>query len=164
MATKAQSESHGRIAYQFSLMSSLQTRALADMYTRKFGLSVNCWWVMAVIGRLPGGSASNVVGHTTLEADKVTRAVDVLVARGLVRRRQDDEDRRRVVLSLSAKGQKVFEEIEGVRQGLEGALLSVLGARERDAFCAALDKLEQRSKDIFSERHGWKQILEEEAL
>src|SRR5437868_124563 len=109
MASKE--SAHGRIAYQFSVMSTLQTRALADMYVRKFGLPVNCWWVMAVIGRFPGGSASNVVGHTTLEADKVTRALDVLVGRGLVRRRQDEKDRRRVVLSLSAKGRKVFDEI-----------------------------------------------------
>src|SRR4051812_42144778 len=134
MASNASSaESHGRIAYQFSVMSTRQTRALADMYGRRFGLSVNCWWVMAVIGRFPGGSASNVVERTTLEADKVTRAVDVLVRRGLVRRRQDAEDRRRVVLSLSAKGARSFAQIEAVRRGLEGALLKGLPAREREA-------------------------------
>ena len=149
-----------RIAYRFSVMSTLHTRALADMHTRKFGLSVNCWWVMAVIGRFPGSSASSVAGHTTLEPDKVTRATDTLVKKGFVIRRRDRDDRRRVVLSLSAKGQKVFDAIEQVRRAMEGAYLGALTNDELDAFYLCLDKLEQRGKQLFSERHAWKKVVE----
>ncbi len=144
-------------------MSTLHTRALADMYTRKYGLSVNCWWVMVVLGRFPKVSASHVVEHTTLEADKVTRAVDMLVKKGMVLRREDADDRRRVVLMLSASGNRAFEEIESVRRALEAAFLAALSDKELESLYLILDKLEQSGKSLFSERHAWTQIVDDQS-
>lgn len=144
-----------RIAYRFSVLSTLQTRALAAMYSSKFGLTVNSWWVMVVIGRYPRSSASHVVENTTLEADKVTRAVDMLVEKGLMLRREDPDDRRRVVLTLSASGARVFEEIEAVRKALEASFLEVLSDEELQSLYSILDKLDARSKDLFSHKDVW---------
>lgn len=148
-----------RIAYRFSVLSTLQTRALAAMYSRKFGLTVNSWWVMVVIGRFPRSSASTVVENTTLEADKVTRAVDMLVDKGLMLRREDPEDRRRVVLTLSASGARVFEEIETVRKALEAELLEVLTNEELESLYTILDKLDSRGRDLFSHKDAWTAIV-----
>jgi DNA-binding MarR family transcriptional regulator len=148
-----------RIAYRFTLMASWQTRCLAAMYMRKFKLSVNGWWVMAIIGRYAKTSATNIVEHTTLAPDKITRTVDSLVKAGYVLRREDLDDRRRLALTLTAKGRRVFEEIEDVCRILEFEFLSVLDTRELEALYAILDKLERRGREIFLGREAWRMIV-----
>ena len=98
-------------------------------------------------------SSTEVGRHTSLEPDKVAaRATDQLVRAGLVVRQQDPRDRRRVILSLSAKGKQGFNDaIEEVRRAIEIELLTVLTPRELDALYAILDKLDERAATIFSE-------------
>ena len=71
------------------------------------------------------GFGTTVANHTSLEPDKVTRAVDSLVRLGLVNRRSDRRDRRFVVLTLSTKGKRVNDEIEMVRNAMELELVGV---------------------------------------
>ena len=52
------------------------------------------------------------------EAGHPSRLVDRLVAQGLVERRQADDDRRRVVLSLTAAGRQVEHRAERARQDI----------------------------------------------
>ena len=51
--------------------------------------------------------------------DKVTRAVDRLVQLAYVERKQDAADGRRVALSLTFLGQKVYADIEGLTRRVE---------------------------------------------
>jgi DNA-binding MarR family transcriptional regulator len=148
-----------RIAYRFTLMASWQTRCLAAMYMRKFKLSVTGWWVMAIIGRYAKTSATNIVERTTLAPDKITRTVDSLVKAGYVLRREDLDDRRRLALTLTAKGRRVFEEIEDVCRILEFEFLSVLDPRELESLYAILDKLERRGREIFLGEGAWRTIV-----
>lgn len=148
-----------RIAYRFSLMSAWQTRCLAGMYVRKFGVSVNGWWVLAVIGRLGRTSATNVVANTTLEPDKITRTVDALVEKGFVLRGEDADDRRRIVLSLTPSGRKAVDEIEKVRRIIEYELLDVLDSAELASFYSILDKLETRGREILVGPGAWRDLV-----
>ena len=138
-----------RTSYRFSIIARRQTRCLAQMHAAEFGLSVNGWKLLSVIEYFSPLSASEAGAHTSLEPAKVTRGIDMLAAQGLVRRRQDPVDRRRTVLSLSAKGRRIHDKIELVSRGLERALLAGLSASERKILYRVLDKLERRSAEIF---------------
>jgi DNA-binding MarR family transcriptional regulator len=89
----------------------------------------------------------------------VTRAVDRLVAKGLVAREADEADRRRVVLTLTARGRKVYADIDRRRREIDAEFLSVLSAAERKAFFATLDTLELQARRIFTGRDAWRALV-----
>ena len=98
-----------------------------------------------------------------MDADKVTRAVDRLVSRGLVARKVDAEDRRRIVLRLTARGRRVHAEIEQVRRAIEERFLSVLSAEELARFNATLGKLEAQAARIFTGKGAWRELVDDTA-
>src|SRR5262249_18437042 len=148
-----------RTTYRFSILASRQTRCLSEMYLQKFGLSVSQWKVLPIVGYYGPMSAKDVGERTSLEPEKVTRAVDQLVARGYVTRHADPKDRRRVVLSLAAKGKDVFRESEQLRGAIEEVFLGALQPRERAMFHRILDKLEHRAIVMFNGKQSWRKIL-----
>lgn len=152
-----------RASYRFSLLTRQETKCLAAMYGPKYGLSISTWKVLSVIGRFAPISATEAGKRTSLEPDKVTRAVDSLVKRGLVLRRQDPEDRRRVILALSAKGKRTHDDIERVRHILEIEFMSVLSAEERETLYTVLDKLAARAAEIFTGKDAWRALVQRHA-
>lgn len=150
-----------RTTYRFSILAAQQTRYLSRMYIQKFGLTTSQWKVLPIIGYHAPMSAKEVSERTSLEPEKVTRAVDRLVTRGLVKRSADSKDRRRVVLSLAAKGKEVFRQSEEIRGAIESKFLSALDRRERAAFNHILDKLERHALELFSGKQTWRTIVDQ---
>jgi len=147
------------VAYRLSILTGYNMRGLAVMYKKRFGLSVAQWRVLTVIGRHAPASATTVAGYTSLEPDKVTRAVDTLVRFGLVKRRSDQRDLRFVVLTLSPKGMRVNKEIEKVRNAMELEFVSALTRREVKMLYDLLDKLQVRAEQMFRRPDAWREIL-----
>jgi DNA-binding MarR family transcriptional regulator len=130
------------------------------MHQSKHRLSSNGWRVMSVIGRYAPLAAVELANYVSLEPDKITRTVDALVKQGLVLRRHDKIDRRRVSITLSVKGKRVHEEIERVRYALEYEFLSVLDDNELASLYTIIDKLEPQAREIFTPKGAWKKIFE----
>lgn len=133
-----------RTFYRFALSAERYARRLAAMYRPAYGISPPEWKMLAVLAQHAPMSATAAGERTSLMPDKVTRAVDGLVAKGLVLRRLDREDKRRVVLSLSAKGMRAFAAIDAVRYRIESDMLSGLTPEENRALHHALEKIERR--------------------
>jgi DNA-binding MarR family transcriptional regulator len=148
-----------RTTYRFSLILKRLVDCLAEMHQTKFGITINGWKVMSVVGRFAPLAAVEVGQFVSLEPDRVTRTVDVLVRQGIVARRQDKQDRRRISLSLTAKGKRIQEQIERVRYALEYEFLSVLDDTELETLYRILDKLEPQAKSIFTSDGAWQRIV-----
>jgi DNA-binding MarR family transcriptional regulator len=148
-----------RTSYRFSIIARRQTRCLADMHASRFRLSVNGWKLLSVIGHFGPLSASEAGDRTSLELANVTRGIDTLAEQGLVLRRDDPSDRRRTILSLSAKGKRIHDKVEQVSRALEQELLRILHPAERDALDRMLDRLERRSAELFARNDAWRDIL-----
>lgn len=138
-----------RLSYRFSVLSAKMRRAV---YRPEYGVLPSNWRAMAAIGRYGPMSASDVCARTTVEPDKVTRAVNALMEAGYVRREQDKYDKRRVVLSLTPLGRKVYNEIERATRQIELTLLLALTQCERDTLNRVLTKLEQRAHELATRR------------
>ena len=141
-----------RLSYRFSILGAKIIRGVAGMYGPKYGLLPSGWKTMAAIGRYEPVSAKQVCAYTTVEPDKVSRAVDRLVELGFVNRRQDPADRRRVVLTLSSAGRTAYNDIERATRSVEMALLDSLSSGERGTLDRILAKLETRMAQYLESR------------
>ena len=138
-----------RCAYRFARLSALTLRSIAALLRRQ-GLSERGWRMLSLIGHHEPVHPGALARRTSVEPDKVTRAVDHLVEQGLAVRRVDPADRRRVMLRLTAKGRTVYRRIEAVRRRMEVEFLGVLNPAEQKAFLRALDRLEAQAERMFA--------------
>jgi len=156
---KAELDLEHRPAYRFSILAALSTRAMSGMLAERFRITVAGWKALSMIGAFGPISSGSVARRSSMDPDKVTRAVDQLVDKGLVARKVDPEDRRRVVLTLTARGKRAFTEIDGMRRQVDVEFLSVLSESERRNLFAALDKLELQARRIFTGRDAWRGLV-----
>ncbi|MEO6155508.1 MAG: MarR family winged helix-turn-helix transcriptional regulator [Thermomonas sp.] len=125
------------LPYRLSVLSNRISQTIADLYAKRFGISVTEWRVIAVLGRYPGLSANGVAERTAMDKVAVSRAVARLLRRGLLDRDMHDDDRRRSVLELSEAGYGVYDEVAPLALSYERELLAPLDTDER----AELDRL-----------------------
>jgi DNA-binding MarR family transcriptional regulator len=83
------------------------TRQLAGLL-RTHGCSVEQWRVLLLLSDGQGHAMREVSEFALLPAPSLTRLVDRMVSDNLVHRRVDDADRRRVLVMLTARGEKLF--------------------------------------------------------
>ena len=144
-----------RSTYRFWLLVTQMQKCLAQFYVARIGRPANGWKIVMVVGRRAQVSAAEAGQLTDLEPDKVTRIVDQLVAQGLMIRTQESTDRRRVRLSLTAAGRRVYHQLDDVRRAIEIDFLGALAPRERATLYRLLDKLQARAAAMFSGQRPW---------
>jgi len=131
------------LPYRLSVLSNRISQDIARLYAARFALSVTEWRVLAVLGRYPDLSASEVAERTAMDKVAVSRAVAALLKDGRLKRRMHAGDRRRSVLELSKKGYVVYDEVAPLALAYEQRLLESLRDDER----AALDRLLSRMEE-----------------
>jgi DNA-binding MarR family transcriptional regulator len=136
------------LPYRLSVLANTVSAALAGAYASRFGLSIPQWRVIAVLARSPGLSAADVVERTAMDKVAVSRAVAGLARSGRVRRSVEVRDRRRSVLSLTARGLSVYRRIVPLALAYERRLLAELSPDEQAQFEALLLRLQKRSRHL----------------
>ncbi|HEY5336596.1 MAG TPA: MarR family winged helix-turn-helix transcriptional regulator [Rhizomicrobium sp.] len=137
------------LPYRLSILSNRASDAIARHYSDRFGLSVPEWRVMAVLGQTPGLSARDVALRTAMDKVQVSRAVASLVEAKRVKRDEDDVDGRITRLSLTPRGQAIYDEVVPLALHLEEVFLSALSPQERED----LDRLMTKLTDRISHLH-----------
>lgn len=85
--------------------------------------------------------ASTLAQETELSTGAMTNRIDRLEARDLVRRKSDRQDRRGVVVSLTAKGKRLIDEAIHLRLESADASLESLNSRDRRQLSSLLRKI-----------------------
>lgn len=132
------------LPYRLSVVSNHISQTIAAAYAERFGIGITEWRVLAVLGRYPELSASDVADRTAMDKVAVSRAVARLLERGLLHRETHGDDRRRSVLELSDAGRQVHSEVAPLALSYERELLSPLSEAERVQFSRMLDRLGER--------------------
>lgn len=135
---------HEFTPYRLSVLTNRISSLIARAYTRRFGISIPQWRVIAVLGEQGGITATEVASRTAMDKVAVSRAVAGLVAGGQVRRAASQRDGRVAKLSLTARGRRVYDEITPLALGYEEAVLDPLDAEERRQLDAIMGKLARR--------------------
>ena len=136
------------LPYRLSVLSNTVSNAIADGYKGRFGLSIPDWRVMAVLARLPGSSAQELVRWTRMDKVAVSRGVSRLVERGLLARVTSTEDRRRSELRLTAQGEQVYREIVPMARDYEARLLENISPEYRRLLDEILTDLQQAAERL----------------
>ena len=136
------------IPYRLSVLANTVSTALAGAYERRFGLTIPQWRVIAVLARVPGLSAADVAERTAMDKVAVSRAVLGLTRAGRVSRKLASSDRRRSVLSLTARGRAVYRRIVPLALAYERRLMAELSPAEQSQFETLLLRLQKRSRQL----------------
>ncbi len=138
------------LPYRLAVLSAQVSRALSQIYTREFSLSVPEWRIMANLGRFGPLNAGDLAEKSSLDKPKVTRALQKLEARGLVERAVEARDRRQVRLSLTRRGRSMLGQIAGLALEWEKDLLAALPAADRAALERIIQALAARTGSLAS--------------
>ncbi len=135
------------LPYRLSVLSNQISQGIARTYELRYGLSVTEWRVIAILGRFPGISASEVAERAAMDKVAVSRAVRRLLDAGRIERQANDADRRAKHLHLSAEGEAVYDAIVPAALAYERAIVSALDDGEKRQLARLIDKLSAASHE-----------------
>lgn len=108
---------------------------------RTTDLSVPQFRALAFIDSHAGPSLSDVAGHIGLTLPSMSKIVDGLVARKLITRETDTNDRRRITLALTARGLTLLQAAHAATQACLAEMLQSLSASDRATVSDAMETL-----------------------
>lgn len=108
---------------------------------RGVGSSLDQWRILRLLAERGGCPMNVVADHVLLLAPKLSKLVDRMVSANLVLRRRDVEDRRRVLIVVSARGRRALAEWDQVTAEVRGQFRDLLGA-DAEQFESLLRRLQ----------------------
>ena len=141
----------GLLSHRVLVLSNTLARAAARYYLRRFGVRLAEWRVIDALHAGHGISANQI--SQWLQTDKawVGRSVERLITAGYVRRRPDPQHGRRLLLTLTAKGERAYAAIAAAAQRRHDNALEALTKEERQALERILGKLQERAEEMLAE-------------
>ncbi len=138
----------GFVPFRLNRLAAEVSAALSGEYHERYGLDIPEWRVLATLGfRNDACTAQYIAYCTRTHKSTISRAVTALMARQLVERVENEDDRREFALRMTAKGKAMYEELIPRLLRKEQEIMSCLSAQERKDFAAMLGKIE-RSLDL----------------
>lgn len=104
------------------------------------GLTPTQWAAISRLEQLEECSQNLLGRHTAMDAATIKGVVDRLVARGLMRQRPDPMHGRRLLVSLSPAGKKLYTRSAGRAGAVSVDTLANLNVRERQVLTRLLAK------------------------
>ena len=129
------------VSFRLNMLASHWSRLAAESNQRDFELDPREWRILGMLGTNAPMSLQGLAREVNIDKSLASRAVSLMIDRGLLQRGSDEFDGRGVQLSLTTKGKQLYRKVfpKAVKRNEE--LLSVLGSEERAVFDRALDLL-----------------------
>jgi DNA-binding MarR family transcriptional regulator len=134
------------LAHQFSRAERLLSGRMSALLENE-QCTLEEWRVLKILSDGQGHIMTEIADFAMLPAPTLTKLMDRMVSAGLVYRRADDQDRRRVLAYLAERGRDLHERASGLLAAAEAELAVRLGgtgdlsrwlARLTDALAAPL--------------------------
>jgi len=129
------------LSFKISVLYRLMVRRSARFLNSKYDLSVAEWWTLGQLAVKSPGTVSGIVDLTQNDKAQVSRAVTMLIQKGLVRKQNNPEDKRSSLLFLTEKGQGLYNEVLPMRKKTQNLILEQLTEEEREITERAIVKL-----------------------
>ncbi|TYC66874.1 MarR family transcriptional regulator [Stappia sp. BW2] len=99
------------LPYRLNHLAETVSRSLSRIYADTYGIGIPEWRVLATLGEHKAMTARDISQATSMHKTKVSRAVAALEKRDLLVRDKNRNDQREQSLSLSEKGNAMYEDI-----------------------------------------------------
>ena len=123
------------------LHQALNAQASAIL-EEKAGITLGQWRIIAMIGTATAQTSRDLAQRSAMDPAFVSRTLRTMEDDGLVEISRAEHDRRMLVVSLSPKALRIFEETMPTMQARQQALLDALDPVEQDVVFRIIDKLE----------------------
>jgi len=139
--------------YLLYLLAAASEAASARFHShvRTRGLRVPEWRVMACLTDSDGAMVTELARYAMIEQSRLTKIIIQMDARGLVKRRSDPKDGRRVRVFLTAKGRQLAHQLVADARAHELELLRSFrggeGAEIKDTLRALIQHLDSDTSD-----------------
>lgn len=139
------------LPYRLSVVSNRVSAAIATAYDRLFGLKIPEWRLIAVIAEGQAITQQAVGVATRMDKVTVSRAAQALAERGLIARQPNMGDKRSHLLTLTATGRALYDQVAPKALELEAAIFEQLDPAERRALAAMLERIEAAAAAVVPE-------------
>ena len=131
------------VPFRLNRLAAEVSAALSVEYQERYGLDIPEWRVLATLGFRDDACSAQYIAHCTrTHKSTISRAVTALMARQLVERVENEDDRREFALRMTGKGKALYQELIPRLRRKEQEILSCLSAQERKDFAQLLGKIE----------------------
>lgn len=145
-----------RIFYVLAHLWERRERILSEIL-RPHDLTLTQWRLLYTLAKLPNRTMNEVADFLTLDRTSLTRAVDKLVARGLLLRTEVAHDRRLTEITLTAAGRALRADV--LEHNIE-LYERLLDGADADSLEAASEVLELILERLVGHRAGARRIVE----
>lgn len=128
------------LPYRLAVVAEKLSEGLARRYRSEFGISVPEWRVLVHLAHSGNVSVRDIEARVAMEKSKVSRAASRLEASGYIVKEVNENDRRLLQLSLTAKGQALMARLLPIAIAYQEEVIARL-AGTHGGFEAGLDRL-----------------------
>lgn len=140
------------LPYRAARLADAVSRAVAPVYSERFGLSRDEWRVLVAVAGDDQMKTTDLIAHTTLDKMQVSRALARMESAALIERIPDPEDGRARIVRPTEAARKLYKKIVPMVQAREAFLLDAITAQEREVLFSAIDRIIERALQL--ERQG----------
>lgn len=134
------------LPYQLTNIATRVSNDFAEVYQTKYGLNIPQWRILANLAQYGQSNAKDLCTQANMDKSTVSRAVKVLIDKGLVKSELNAQDKRAALLVLSKAGQNLYEQIAPDALNWEKQLLSTLTNEEYEVLVSIFEKLNNKLK------------------
>ena len=131
----------GTVTHRLHTLQKLSDRLTQQAYAGDAGIALGEGRCLAAIGAFSPLSVNDLATMANLNKGQASRAAQVLVDNGLVRKEASATDGRGVVLNLTAQGARVWQRLMAVIERRNQEIVSCLNESEQRQFSQLLDRL-----------------------
>jgi DNA-binding MarR family transcriptional regulator len=134
--------------YRLKRLLALGAAPAIRLCEGRFGVARMEWRLVAALQEDGAMPLSALVRRTEIDQARVSRAVDRLVEKGLLRRVRDAADRRRSLIELTDDGHRLYGEMFPALAEINRRIMAVLDEAEALALEGYLQRLTARAREI----------------
>jgi DNA-binding MarR family transcriptional regulator len=137
----------GTVTFRLHTLAKLTDRVSQAAYLAEAGLPLGEGRCLSAIGSFRPLSVVDLAAAANLDKGQASRAAQSLVGQGLVRKQARPDDGRGVVLTLTAKGERVWQRVMDLVQRRNAEITACLSAAERAQLDRLLDRLVAHARE-----------------
>ena len=118
---------YGFTPYRLAVAAKRTSEELARQYRDRFGISIPEWRVLVHLAHSGKVSVRDIEARVAMEKYEVSRAAKRLREAGLIERKENPDDRRLIILSLTPAGRQMMSDLLPMAQAHQVELEKRLG-------------------------------------